>query len=59
MGLVWSVAVPSKENDRARANGRGKCIIGGGGGGPKPFFGEGFYGMFEQFPLSGTPVRVF
>ena len=32
VGLVWSVAVSSKENDRARTNGGGKRSMGGGGG---------------------------
>ena len=38
VGLVWSVPVSCKENDRAWTNGRGKRI---GGGGPKPSLGRG------------------
>ena len=58
VGFAWSVPVSSKENNRAKTNG------GGGGetydrwGGPKPFLGEGFYGMFSP-PLSFPPPFVF
>ena len=51
VGLVWSVPVPSKENDTAWTNGGGKHIIGGGGF--KTGFEEGFYGMLS--PLLSFP----
>ena len=56
MGFAWSVPVASKENNRAKTNGGGKRIIGGGG--PKTVFGEGFYGMFSP-PLSFPPPLFF
>ena len=44
VGFAWSVPVSSKENNRAKTNGGGKRIIGGGG--QKPFLGRGFMVCF-------------
>ena len=48
MGMVWSVPVPFKENDRASTKGGGNRII---GGGSKTVLREGFYGMFSPPPF--------
>ena len=49
VGFAWSVPVSSKENNRAKTNGGEKTYHRWGG--PKPFLGMGFYGMFSP-PLS-------
>ena len=46
VGLVWSVPVSSKDNDRTWTNGGGSVSYVGGGGVPKQFFGEGFMVFF-------------
>ena len=67
VGFVWSVPVSSKENDRVWTNRGGEAYHRWGG--PKPFLGEGFYGMFPipwvfpsrefSHPLSFPPPFVF
>ena len=56
MGLVWSVPLSFKGNDREspKKGGGGKRIV---GGGSKNVFGEGFYGMLPPPPLSFPPPR--
>ena len=44
VGFAWSVPVSFKENNRAKTNGGGKRIMGGGG--PKPILGRGFVVCF-------------
>ena len=40
LGLVWSVPLSFKGNDRESPKRGGECIVGGGG--PKTFLGRGF-----------------
>ena len=56
MGLVWSVPVPSKENDRASTKGKGggNRIIGGG----VVFWGGVLWYAFT-FPEFSTPFVCF
>ena len=53
MGLVWSVPVSSRKNNRAWTNKEGETYHRWEGEGPKPFLEE-FYGMFSP-PLSSPP----
>ena len=54
MGLVWSVPVSSKTNDRARTSVGGKHTIGG----AKTVLGEGFYGVLFRSPELSIPFSI-
>ena len=54
MGLVWSVPLSFKGNDRESPKRGGKTYRRWGGS--KDVFGEGFYGMFPPPPEFSTPL---
>ena len=54
MGFAWSVPVSSKENNRAKTNGGGKRIIGGGG--VQNRFWEGVLWYVFPSPEFSTPL---